>query len=55
MLVQLHNALQSNWQPGREATQSTSADPLVQLNVTFGASPHSVNKQIYIKLIHNQP
>ena len=43
MLVQLHNPLQSymDWQP---ATQSTSADPSVQFNVTFGASPQSVNK-----------
>ena len=55
MLVHFHHAVQSNWQPGREATQSTSADPSVQFNVTFGASPHSVNKQIYIKMIHNQP
>ena len=42
MLVHLHSAQQSNWQPGWEATQSTSADPSVQFNITFRACPHSV-------------
>ena len=40
--AQIQCALQSNWQSGFEATQSTWTVPLVQsLKVTFGSLPHT--------------